>query len=253
MRIAGLQLDTVWEDRKTNYRRVKEFARIAKEKGADLLVLPEMFSTGFSMNLGVTMEDDNGPTTRFFRSIATSYQIAVLGGVVLKGQNGRGRNCARAIDADGNILATYAKCHLFSFMEEDKYHESGLSPQVFELKGVRVSPFICYDLRFPEIFRAVADDVHLMVIIASWPAARQQHWDVLLPARAVENQCYMLGINRVGQGDGLIYKGGSAMYGPLGNRIAFAGDQEALVLADVDLHHVDKVRSEMPFLKDRRF
>jgi len=253
MRIAGLQLDTVWEDRETNYRRVKEFARMAKEKGADLLVLPEMFSTGFSMNLIVTMEKDDGPTTRFLKSIATSYQIAVLGGVVLKGKNGRGRNCARVIDAGGNIPTTYAKCHLFSFMDEDKIHESGESPQVFKLKGVRVSPFVCYDLRFPEIFRAVADDVHLMVIIASWPAARQLHWDELLPARAVENQCYVMGINRVGEGDGLIYKGGSAVYDPLGNRIAFAGDQETLVLADVDLRHVDKVRSEMPFLRDRKF
>ncbi len=252
MRVAGLQLDTVWEDREANYRRVEAFARIAKEKGADLLVLPEMFSTGFSMNLGVTKEAHDGPTTGFIKSLARNFKMAVMGGLVLEGHGGLGRNCARIVDSDGNEVGTYAKCHLFSYADEHLYHEPGAQPMVFALAGVKVAPFVCYDLRFPEIFRLVSPRVHLIVVIASWPAPRQLHWDTLLPARAVENQCFVVGINRVGEGGGLRYTGGSAVYNPLGERIAFGGDQEALVIAEVDPEEVEKVRTEMPFLNDRR-
>ncbi len=253
MKLALLQMDVAWEARPQNFRKVKRFARLAKEEGAELLILPEMFSTGFSMNLNVTVEEPGGETVSFLKQLATELELSVIGGVVLKGAGGLGRNSALVIDSHGRDVGTYTKCHLFSFMEEQRYHEPGSGPVVFDLNGIPVSIFICYDLRFPEIFRAVAERVHLMVVIASWPSARQLHWDLLLPARAVENQCYLAGVNRVGEGGGLTFTGGSAVYDPLGNRIAYGGEQETIIFAQINPAIVEKIRKDMPFLKDKRF
>lgn len=253
MKLALFQMDVAWEARSKNFRKVKGLAKMAKEEGADLLILPEMFSTGFSMDLNLTMEETGGETVSFLKQLAAEMEVSVIGGVVLKGEKGLGRNTALAFDRCGREVAIYTKCHLFSYLKEDKYHEPGSGPVVFELDGTPLSLFICYDLRFPEIFRRVAQEVHLMVVIASWPSARQLHWDLLLPARAVENQCYLAGVNRVGEGGGLTFTGGSAVYDPIGNRIAYGGEQEAVILAQIEPTTVERVRREMPFLKDRRF
>ncbi len=253
MKLAAVQLDIAWEQKEKNFRKVEGLAKKAKGHGAELLILPEMFATGFSMKLSLTAEEEDGETSSFLRQLARDTGMAILAGAVFKGRNGLGRNCALAVDKEGQKLATYSKCHVFSFMGEDKYHQPGEGPIFFSLGELTVSPFICYDLRFPELFRPVAADCHLMVVIASWPSARQSHWDILLPARAVENQCYFVGVNRVGTGGGLTFTGGSAVYDPLGNRIAYAGAHETIILAEINPTTVDRVRAEMPFLRDRRF
>ena len=123
---------------------------------------------------------------------------------------------------------------------------------MFELEDIGATCFICYDLRFPELFRAVVDECGLILVIASWPAARQSHWDLLLQARAVEGQCFIVGVNRVGEGGGHTFLGGSAVIDPIGRVLAHGGDKEVLLLADVDPGMVREVRSTMPFLKDRK-
>ncbi len=253
MKVAALQLDIAWEDRPKNYERVSEFARQAAEKGADLFVLPEMFSTGFSMNPAVTAETSDGETTSYLRSLAKEYSIGVLGGLVLEGEGGKGHNIALAVDRNGRDLATYSKSHLFSFLDEEKFHLAGEGPAPFEFEGVQCACFICYDLRFPELFRLTADKCHAVFVIASWPNGRQLHWDTLLPARAVENQQYIVGVNRVGKGGGHQFDGGSAIYDPFGESLARGGDRECLLFADVDVARVQETRKAMPFLKDRRF
>ncbi|HOX45518.1 MAG TPA: carbon-nitrogen family hydrolase [Myxococcota bacterium] len=253
MKLAALQLEVAWEDRQANYARVEGFAARARAAGAELLVLPEMFATGFSLNPAFTAEADDGPTTAFLRALARRHGLAVLGGLVLAGAAGRGRNAARLVGPDGELQATYVKSHLFGYAGEDRQHEPGPGPVTFPLGGGRASAFVCYDLRFPELFRLVAEECWLMLVIASWPDTRQRAWDTLLPARAVENQCCLVGVNRVGQGGGLTYAGGSAIYGPLGEPLAAGGAQEGLLLAELEPARVAEVRARQPFLRDRRF
>jgi len=122
----------------------------------------------------------------------------------------------------------------------------------FPLNDMEAACLICYDLRFPELFRSLADRCSLILIIASWPAPRQRHWDILLPARAVENQLYIVGVNRVGEGGGHLFTGGSAIIDPAGEMVAHGGDRENLVVGEINSQRVKKVRSDMPFLKDRK-
>jgi omega-amidase len=253
MRIALAQFDIVWEDREANYEKARAFAKQAEAKGAHLLVLPEMFSTGFSMNPSVTAEKMDGATASFVRALAKECNLSVLAGLVLEGKGGKGRNSALIVDKTGCDLAVYTKTHLFAYADEHNYHQQGDGPVVFDLEEMRCASYICYDLRFPELFRKTANQCHVVFVIASWPKSRQKHWDLLLPARAVENQQYVIGVNRIGRGGGLEYGGGSVVYDPLGNAVTVAADQEDLLLADIKEETVAKVRESMPFLKDRRF
>jgi predicted amidohydrolase len=149
-------------------------------------------------------------------------------------------------------LALYAKIHLIGILGEDGSYDPGEQPVPFELSGIRAASFVCYDLRFPELFRAVVDECGLFLVIASWPSTRQAHWDILLRARAIESQSFVVGVNRVGEGGGLLFTGGSAVVDPLGQVLAEGGDKETLVTADLDLAKVEEVRSTLPFLKDRK-
>ncbi|MCP4680637.1 MAG: carbon-nitrogen family hydrolase [Deltaproteobacteria bacterium] len=253
MKVAALQFDIAWEDRQENYRRVSVFAEQAKAEGADLFILPEMFATGFSMNPSVTAEQAGGETATFMRSIAQKHRMGVIGGFVIAAKGGKGHNVALAIDREGRDLASYSKTHLFSFLDEEKFHEPGDGPVPFEFEGVRCACYVCFDLRFPELFRLTADSCDAVFVVASWPNGRQLHWDTLLPARAVENQQYIVGVNRVGQGGGHQFDGGSAIYDPFGLPLARGEDSECMLMADIDPAKVSEIRSSMPFLEDRRF
>lgn len=254
MKIAAFQMDMAWEDRASNYQKVARYARRARELGTSLLVLPEMFATGFSRDLSVTAEALDGPTISFLRELARELDLALVGGLVLWDQaHERGLNVSAAIAPDGEIQAIYAKTHLFSMAGEHKHHLAGDRPVLFEHQGLRCACLVCYDLRFPELFRLVAGEVDLFMVIASWPRPRQRNWDILLPARAVENQAWVVGVNRVGLGDGMEYTGGSGIWDPLGERVAWAQDHEELILADIDRDRIGEIRRKMPFLADRRY
>ena len=253
IKMAGLQLDIVWEDRKANFEKVRGFAKTAVEEGVSVLVLPEMFSTGFSLNPSVTAEPSDGETPTFIRELAREFKLVVIGGYVQRRQNGKGANAALAVDSNGVKLAEYFKAHLFTFMDEEKSHDSGSEPRVFVLDGMEMACFVCYDLRFPEMFRLVANGASMVFVIASWPKERQRHWDILLPARAVENQFYVMGVNRVGTGGGHSFTGGTTIIDPMGNTIAHGGKGEGLVIAEIDTEVVADIRAKLPFLKDRRF
>ena len=252
MKVSAAQMNITWHHRTANHDKASRMATQAKEAGADLLVLPEMFSTGFSMETSVTAEPLDGPTPTFLRSLARDLDMAVVGGFVLDRDDAGPQNVSLAVDRQGNDLALYAKIHQIGLLGEDANYEPGKWPVPFELENIGVTCFICYDLRFPELFRAVVDRCGLVLVIASWPAVRQQHWDILLQARAVESQCFLLGVNRVGDGGGHTFLGGSAVIDPLGLILAHGGNKETLLLADIDPAKVTEVRSTMPFLKDRK-
>ena len=252
MKVAAVQMDIVWHDRSANHDKARRMAAQAKEAGADLLVLPEMFSTGFSMDTSITVEPLDGPTPTLLRSLARDLDMTVVGGFVLERDDAGPQNVSLAVDRKGNDLALYAKVHQIGLLEEDANYEPGKWPVIFELEDIGATCFVCYDLRFPELFRTVVDRCGLILIIASWPAARQPHWDILLQARAVESQYFMVGVNRVGEGGGHTFLGGSAVIDPLGLILAHGDDKETLLLADIDPAMVKEVRSTLPFLKDRK-
>ena len=157
------------------------------------------------------------------------------------------------IDPQGETIANYCKLHPFSQGKEDQYYEPGNEIVTFSWQGFTVAPFVCYDLRFPEIFRtAVRRGANLFCVIANWPEARIQHWVTLLQARAIENQAYVVGVNRVGNDPTLRYPGRSLVVDPMGEIIADAGDREGVTFADVQIDRVTTTREKLPFLKDMR-
>jgi predicted amidohydrolase len=245
-------MDIAWHDREANHAKTRRFAKQAKEAGAETLLLPEMFATGFSMDVSLTAESIEGPTPTLLRTLAKELDMGLVGGFVLERSGGRPQNVSLAVDRHGKDMALYAKIHQIALLDEDRHYDPGEKPVPFDLKSLVAACFICYDLRFPELFRAVVDHCGLILVIASWPAVRQTHWDILLRARAVESQCFVVGVNRVGEGGGHTFVGGSAIIDPVGGVLAHGGEQETLLVADIDSAKVEEARSAMPFLKDRK-
>ncbi len=254
MKIAGIQLDIAWENPEENFRRADSLAREALLQGARIIVLPEMFATGFSMN--VSSLSAAAPRIKgFLQSLARELSIIVVGGVAEALPDdplGRGCNLALVFGPDGGLISRYQKIHPFSYGHEQKYYAGGTSLGAFVADDLRITPFVCYDLRFPEIFRAAADRSDLMLVIANWPAARFHAWRTLLMARALDCQCFVLGVNRVGQGGGLDYPGGTMLVDPMGAIIQEAAPGQGFVLGNVSPEDVTAVRDRFSFLKDRK-
>lgn len=247
MKVAALQWDLVWEGREENLRRARELA----PDGVGLIALPEMFSSGFSMNVEAVAEPEPSPSEAFLRELAEERNAAVLGGLVRKGEGGRGRNELEAWAPEGERLARYRKMRTFRYTTEPDHYESGDSLALFSWRGWKVCPFICYDLRFPELFRrATAAGAELFVVIANWPTVRVEHWLVLLRARAIENQAYVIGVNRCGTDPQLEYPGRSVIVDPRGEIVADAGAEEGVAVAEIDLEKLRAWRKEFPALED---
>jgi len=218
-----------------------------------LVLLPEMFSTGFSMDVARIAEGRERVSEAFLAAEARARGLHILAGVV-NSPSGRGRNEALLMGPDGREQARYAKLHPFSFGEEDRHFEPGRSLCTFDWQGMTVAPFVCYDLRFPEAFRAAVDlGAELLVVIASWPLAREAHWVALLRARAIENQAYVAGVNRCGDDPKNRYGGRSLIIDPRGEVLAEGGDRECVSTAELDRARLVAYRSEFPALRDRRF
>ncbi len=253
MKIIACQLDIAWEDKQANYDRVSRLVEEARPEPGSLFVLPEMFATGFSMNVARIAEPKEGPTLEFLCGVSRRYGIFTLGGVVTKGRAGKGRNEAICCGPEGETLARYAKLHPFGFAGETQHYEPGEAIEIFEWRDFRAAPFVCYDLRFPEAFReAVRAGAELMIVIANWPQARESHWLALLCARAIENLCYVVGVNRAGDDPNAHYGGHSLILGPRGESLAEAGEGQQLIAADVELEPLVAYRQKFPALADIR-
>ncbi len=250
MRIALVQMDLAWEDVAENHRRARRHLEGAREKGARLALLPEMFCTGFSMESGRIAQPPGGPSEGFLRETAKALSLWILASVPETGPR-RPRNTAILAGPDG-AATKYAKIHPFTFGGEDRVYEGGDRVVTVEVEGVRVTPFVCYDLRFPEPFRLAADDTDLFAVVANWPEARREHWRTLLRARAIENLCYVAGVNRVGEGGKLRYTGDSVVVSPWGETLVEGGAQVSVLFADVDPAAVRDARAKFPALSDRR-
>jgi len=251
MNVHLVQIDSVWEDRTANHAKARQLIAGANPLPGALIILPETFSTGFSMNLAVTAEPENGPTEQFLREMAAQYQCCVIGGVVTQAEEGRGMNQALALAPDGSVLTRYTKNYPFSFGGETQVHRAGNEVSLFEWQGLRIAPLICYDLRFPEIARsAVRAGAEVLVFIAAWPVKRIQHWITLLQARAIENQAFVIGVNRCGTDPDFTYTGRSLVVDPHGVVIADAAEQERVVSAKIDPAILHQWREQFPALRD---
>jgi omega-amidase len=253
MKIFGLQFDIAWENQPANYAKIRQLLEQAQPPAGSLVVLPEMFATGFSMSVEKICEPPGGPTEQFLAETARLFKAAIIGGKVSPGTAGRGRNEAVVFSPEGRELARYAKMHCFNPAQEGDHYEAGQQPVIFSCGEWRVAPFVCYDLRFPEIFRATAaKGAALIAVIANWPAARLAHWLTLLQARAIENQAYVIGVNRCGQTPKLDYAGRSLIIDPLGRIVADGGGGEGVISADLDLPALHQYRREFAALADLR-
>ena len=252
--LACLQFDIVWEDKPANFRTVAAMVRSAELPAGSMLVLPEMFATGFSMNAAKIEEPPGGPTFEFLASLARDHKLFVVAGVVQKEKSdGRPRNGALAVGPEGDLLARYAKMHPFAFGGEADHYPAGHQLAQFDWHGLRVTPTICYDLRFPELYRKAAKlGTDVFLNIASWPATRTQHWVTLLQARAIENQAFVLGNNRCGRDPALAYLGRSLIVDPAGTVLADAGEAAGVISADLDVAAMRQFRQKLPFLRDMR-
>jgi len=251
MKVYCCQLDIVWENKPENFRKVRALLERTRPEAGSMVVLPEMFSTGFSMNVAGIAEENSPGAEEFLREVARDLGVLVVGGLVNKGNDAKGRNQAVVFSPEGKEVTRYSKIHPFTFGGELDHYSRGERIEHFEWHGLKVAPFICYDLRFPEIFRtAVKQGAEMFVVIANWPNKREQHWVTLLQARAIENLAYVVGVNRAGSDPKLVYPGRTMIIDPHGNILADAGPSEEIISAAIEPDAVRSWRRDFPALKD---
>lgn len=251
MNIACVQFDIAWEDKATNYSKVVSLLNAAKVPGGSLVLLPEMFACGFSMNVAAVAEEQGGATEQFLAATAREFGVFLLAGVANRGANGRGRNECVVFSPEGTLVGRYCKMQPFTLGGETACYDAGTAATVLQCGEISVAPFICYDLRFPELPRLVAPKrPHLMTFIANWPNTRLHHWPRLLQARAIENQCYVAGVNRIGDDPRFKHSGRTMIIDPHGEILADAGSAEGVIQVTMDLPWLVEYRRAFPALED---
>ncbi len=254
MKVATISLDIRWQDIEANLRRAEEFVIQAKADGCDVVVFPEVFNSGFIANMAKCCEPPNCRTYQSLQQFSLNYLINIIAGFSEKSPNRKANNLALAFDHYGQEVARYSKIHPFNYANEGKYFASGDETVTFEIANTKCAVFICYDLRFPEVFRQVAKEVEVIFVIANWPDTRELHWQQLLIARAIENQCFVVGVNRTGDdGTGLKFNGASMVIDPSGEVLLQTNQTSEYDFCDIDTTEVAKVRKKFPFLDDMRF
>lgn len=251
--VASVQHKIVWENPAANFAALKAPIAAAAAGGAQLISLSEMYATGFSMQAEQIAEPLDGPSTAFLVGQAALHGAWLTASIpTIDPDFERPVNQLVVCNPDG-VLGRYNKIHPFSFAGEDEHYCAGTDFLTLTLSGVRVTFFVCYDLRFANEFWTTGPNSDLFVVVANWPKARRHHWTSLLTARAIENQAYVLATNRVGlDGNGLAYAGDSMLIDPLGATLVQGAEAETVLSGVVDAGHVADTRSSFPFLQDRR-
>lgn len=246
---ALLQVDLEWEQIDRNIQLFEEKIRALSQE-VDLIILPEMFTTGFSMNASPLAEPANGPTFKWMQKMASEKDAAVTGSIIVS-ENGKFYNRLYFVYPDGSFQK-YDKRHTFTLAGEHETYDAGKERLVVEFRGWKICPLVCYDLRFP-VWARNTEDYDLLIYVANWPAARILAWDTLLRARAIENMSYCIGINRVGKdGNELEYIGHSAAYDSLGKQISKTHKAEEFSeIVELDKQHLQETRAHLKFLQDR--
>jgi predicted amidohydrolase len=248
MKISVIQPDIVWEDKSRNFQNLSGLITPLFNK-TDIVILPEMFNTGFSMNPGQLGESDGGETVSWMKDIVHNGNFGLCGSYIVK-EKMNYFNRWVFVSPDSEIMH-YDKRHLFSLGGEDSLFTAGKSKLTFTFREIKITPFICYDLRFP-VWSRNREGSHLIMYAANWPESRRNVWTTLLRARAIENQCYVAGSNRTGtDGAGISYCGESMIINPRGETISSAGNiSNCSVSAEISLTEVSDFRKKFPVMKD---
>jgi len=242
-----VQSQLFWADAEANRQQLEAVVR-SQGSGCDLVVFPETFTSGFLGDAEADPETMDGATVAWMKSLAAEFDAVICGSVAISTSRGR-VNRFLWVPPDG-YLQFYDKRHLFSFAGEDKRYIAGHERKVFHYRGWRICPQVCYDLRFP-VWCRNRDDYDVLLFVANWPEPRTSAWTALLKARAIENQCYVIGVNRSGKDPrGLEYAGGSAIYDPLGQTVLDLGTNEAGKSAYIEMDKVTSNRNQLPFQQD---
>lgn len=246
--VAALQVDILWENIAGNQTMLANLLEDLPTD-VDLVILPEMFTSGFTMNIEKVAEEMSGSTIEWLHSSANKHNFAIMGSFIVK-ETGHFYNRMVLVEPGGGIQ-TYDKRHLFRMGNEQDFYSQGEQRKVFEYQGWRILPQICYDLRFP-VWSRNRNDYDLMVYVASWPESRRDVWSILLQARAIENQAYLVGVNRVGlDGTGLTYSGDSVVLNPKG--IALSETKrgaEAIIIETLSFNELTSFREKFPAWMD---
>jgi len=256
VRFAVVQHDIVWCDREANFARLEPRIAEAASHGANFVLLSETFSTGFAVEDPRFAEPHDGPSSRFLREMASEHSVVVAGScpeLAAEPTDDHRPANTFVVARPGGRVDRYLKIHPFTYGGEDRYVRPGDDFVTIDVDGLRVSLFVCYDLRFADEFWRLALDTDVYLVPANWPVSRREHWMALLRARAIENQAYVIGCNRVGDGGSLSYAGDSKVFGPNGDLLADGSEAGEIILyADVSADEVTAVRERFRFLQDRR-
>lgn len=254
MRIACVQLNIAFGDPKENFRKVEEKVRKAAMLNAEIVVLPEMWNTGYDLTNLEEIADVNGEDTKsLLTRLAKELHIHIIGGSVSTKRGNHFFNTMYVVNNIGEVIAGYDKAHLFKLMDEHLYLEAGTDKNIFTLNDVDMGGVICYDLRFPEWFRTHSlAGAKVIFVPAQWPAGRIDHWKILLQARAIENQCFIVAVNRVGEDLNNSFNGNSMVIAPWGEVLWLGAEEETIGLVEINLDEVDEVRKRIPVFQDRR-
>ena len=247
LNVALVQTTLAWENPKANRTHIEDKVSSIT---ADLIVLPEMFSSGFTMNASEVAETMDGETITWLKALSKSKNAAIVGSLVIK-ENENYYNRLVFVEPNGT-LTPYDKRHTFTLAGEHKVYTAGTEKIIIDYKGFKICPLVCYDLRFP-VWARNSEDYDLLIYVANWPKVRIAAWDTLLKARAIENMSYCIGVNRVGlDGNNYEYSGHSAAYDVLGNRMdSILESTETIEVVTLEKSHITKYRERLGFLKDR--
>lgn len=254
MKIACVQMDIAFADLDKNFLAVEKYVADAANARADIVVFPEMWNSGFALEQLNKLADVNGETTkRLLGRLAKEHQINIVGGSVATKKEDGFYNTMYVANRSGNIIAEYDKAHLFKLMDEHLFLQPGQGENLFDLDGVPCGGVICYELRFPEWIRAhTLKGAKIMFIPAQWPTTRIDHWQLLLQARAIENQCYVVAVNPVCKNPNNEFNGHSMVIAPWGELLLSNQTEEGIYYVNIDLAEVERVRKTIPVFQDRR-
>lgn len=253
MKIALVSLNQIWEEKEKNLQVCEKYLQEASLSHTDMIIFPEMTLTGFSMNIDQNGEDETDSfTVKSFQELSLQYAISIVFGVVIK-DGDRALNRVYITDKRGEILTHYTKIHPFSFSGENRYFLSGNTLSTFELKNHAFGLTICYDLRFPELYSALATNSDIVINIANWPAKRIDHWNTLLKARAIENQIFVIGVNRTGKdGNDLEYVESSHLFNANGECLEPIEEKENMKIFEIDKSWTHAFRDNFSTVQDRK-
>ncbi len=255
MRIALVSLDQIWQDKRENFERCASIMEEAKTYGCELVIFPEMTLTGYSLAMSEVSEVENQSLTlNWFKDAASRIGLTAVFGTCLHdlaSKKPKNTLCLACPDKEAEVI--YSKIHPFSFAGEDKVIDAGNRLGIFQMQELNIGATVCYDLRFPELYAAMANQCNAMIVIANWPKKRLKHWYSLIVARAIENQCFMFGVNRIGiDGNGLEYQKSSIAVSPVGDLLVPTVLGKELDIYDFEPIDVAIYRSGFPTIRDKR-